>query len=347
MPIATYILTGFLGAGKTTFLNRVLQAPSMGKTAVVINEFGEIGLDHLLVESTSDTILELSNGCLCCSIRGELVDTLSLLADRDIERVIIETTGVADPAPIAQVVLGHPILSKQFDLKAIVSIVDLLSPKSGGSVDDAYERQIALADRIVISKSDLVEGSQRDQLLAQCAASISKLNQIGEISVLSELTDPANIFRCNNVPSSAVVHRVSQFDVSGGHKHGHVVNHASVYQSTILQHTNPIPRHVLDTFMEQAILRFGDQLLRIKGLVLMVEHPDKPLVVHGVQNVFHEPQTLESWPNEKRETNLVVITRELDPRLVRSLFLSFVGEPQIDTPDLMASYFNPLAIPGM
>lgn len=330
--IPTHILTGYLGSGKTTLLNRALKAPDMKNTLVVVNEFGEIGLDHLLMENSSDAILELSNGCICCMIRGELVDTLLSLKDRKFDRLIIETTGLADPAPVAQALIGHPTLSRKFDLLSIITMVDCITafPNS----NEEIEQQIAFADKIIISKADLLSEGKREATIEECKQHIQAINPNAELILAADIDDPAQIFLQIGKP---VIKPVST-------SHSHHATHSHVKTIT-LHHEAPMPRQILDQFMEQAILQFGDDILRIKGLVHVAEHPDQPLVVHGVQNIFHQPKKLDQWPNEP-QTALVIITKLKNPEPIQRLFATFLNQPQIDTPDRAAMTESPLTILG-
>jgi len=255
--VPAHILTGYLGSGKTTLLNRALKSPEMKNTLVVVNEFGEIGLDHLLMENSDDTVLELSNGCVCCMIRGELVDTLLSLKERKFDRLIIETTGLADPAPVAQALIGHPELSKKFNLQSIITMVDCITafPNS----NEEIEHQIAFADKIVISKTDLLNEDRREAAIEECKQHIQAVNPNAELILATNITDPAQIFLKTGKPVTK--------PISTTHSHHHV-------KTITLHHKKPIPRQILDQFMEQAIVQFGDDILRIKGLVHVAEHPE-------------------------------------------------------------------------
>src|SRR5690606_39026619 len=171
------VLTGFLGAGKTTLLNRLLKDPTLTDTAVIINDFGEVGIDHLLVEQSSDGVIELSDGCLCCTIRGELVDTLADLMDRmqtgriqPLKRVVIETTGLADPAPVLQSVMGNPVLSQSFSLDGVITVVDAVHGLSTLGNHPEAVKQVAVADRVLISKVALADAAAVEAVKREIAA---------------------------------------------------------------------------------------------------------------------------------------------------------------------------------
>jgi G3E family GTPase len=164
------ILTGFLGAGKSTLLNRILKDPATQDTAVVINEFGDVGIDHLLVESSGDSVIELSDGCLCCTVRGELVDTLAMLMDRmqtgrsrPLKRVVIETTGLADPAPVMQAIMGNPVIAESFELDGMITVVDAVNGLSTLDNHEEARKQVAVADRLILSKTSMVDASAQDR----------------------------------------------------------------------------------------------------------------------------------------------------------------------------------------
>src|SRR4051812_37226822 len=181
-PIPLSVLTGFLGAGKTSLLNRLLRDPALADTAVIINEFGEIGLDHLFVKSVDDNMVMLQSGCLCCTLRGDLVSALeNLLRDLDngrisFRRAVLETTGLADPAPVLQTTMAHPYLVMRYRLDGVVTVVDAVNGAS--TLDENLEsvRQVAVADRIVLTKTDLISSVERQQELTRLRQRLGVLN---------------------------------------------------------------------------------------------------------------------------------------------------------------------------
>ena len=367
-PIPVSVLTGVLGAGTTTLLNRLLKDPALADTAVIINEFGDVAIDHLLVEQSSDGIIQLSDGCLCCTIRGDLVDTLADLVDRvqtgriaALRRVIIETTGLADPAPVLQSIMGHPALVQAFRLDGVITLVDAVH--GDATLDDHVEavKQVAVADRIVISKTDLVASPERLDALR------GRLRQINPSAQLIDATSLqggyAALFECglyDPASKTADVRRwLGEAAGDGDHHHHHHAHHVhgegddhhhhhdSRIRTFTLVHDRPIPFSAIETFLDLLRSTHGDRLLRMKGVIELQEDPEHPLVVHGVQTLLHPPVRLPSWPDATRGTRLVLITLDMPEDYVRRLFAGITGTPAIDTPDRAALEANPLAIPGM
>lgn len=362
-PIAISIVTGFLGSGKTTLLNRLLKDPRLSDTAVIINEFGDVGIDHLLVEQASDGIIELSDGCLCCTVRGELVDTLADLVDRlqtgrieRLKRIVIETTGLADPVPVLQSVMGHPALAQAFRLDGVIAVVDAVN---GDATLDAHEeaiRQVAVADRIVLTKTELADPVEMDALKKRLRA----LNPAAALLEGGE-ADYANLFDCGLYApetKTADVRRWLGEDTHGhdhaGHDHhghdDHHHHHHHHYDDRIrtfsLVHDRPLPYTAVENFLDLLRATKGEHLLRIKGIIEIAEDPSRPLVIHGVQKMLHPPARLPTWPDGVRGARIVLITMDLDEDYVRRLFAAFTGEPRPDTPDRQAIEDNPLAISG-
>ncbi|TCP84324.1 G3E family GTPase [Rhizobium sp. PP-CC-2G-626] len=382
-PVPVSILTGFLGAGKTTLLNRLLKDPDLADTAVIINEFGDVSLDHLLVESSGDGVIELADGCLCCTVRGELVDTLADLMDRmqtgkirPLKRVVIETTGLADPAPVMQSVMGHPTLQQSYRLDGMVTVVDAVNGLS--TLDHHVEavKQVAVADRLVLTKATLAS----PETVAALKARLADLNpRAPVIDGDLEETGRAALFACglyDPATKIADVGRWLQDEAQNdhdhdhghhaheeghghhdhhhdhhhhGHHHHHDANrHGDDIRSFSIVHDRPISAMALDMFVDLIRSAHGEKLLRMKAIVCTAERPDRPLVLHGVQQIFHPPERLAAWPDpDDRRTRMVLITKGLEESFVRDLFDAFTGKPAIDRPDRQALSDNPLAVPGL
>ncbi|WP_416064835.1 CobW family GTP-binding protein [Rhizobium sp. ZK1] len=374
--IPVTILTGFLGAGKSTLLNRILKDPAMKDAAVIINEFGDVGIDHLLVESSGDSIIELSDGCLCCTVRGELVDTLANLMDavqtgrvKPVRRVVIETTGLADPAPVMQAIMGNPIIAQNFELDGVVTVIDAVN---GLQTLDNYEearKQAAVADRLIVSKKSIA--GDTDALMARLRglnprASLMDAGseEAGTAHVLiNGLYDPATKI----ADVRRWLHDEDEHEHEGhhhphDHDHGHHHHHhghghqdphdvnrhdASIRSFSIIEE-KAIDPMALEMFIDLLRSAHGEKLLRMKAIIATSDRPERPLVLHGVQSIFHPPVRLAAWPDpEDRRTRMVLITKDLQEAFVKDLFEAFLGKPRIDTPDRAALSNNPLAIPGM
>ena len=355
-PIPVTVLTGFLGAGKTTLLNRLLQDPGIKDTAVLINEFGEIGLDHLLVEYVDDGVVMLSSGCLCCTMRGDMVDALeTLLRDLDnrrctFGRVIVETTGLADPAPILHTIMQHPYLVLRYRLDGVVALVDAVN---GLSTLDAHKeavKQVAVADRLVLTKTDLIDTAERRADAERLRARLMALNPAAPVldAAAGEAT-PARLMACglyDPATKTADVRRWLADEAYAAEATPGLAHDPNVHDDRIRAFTiateQAIPAATFDMFLELLRSLHGPNLLRMKGIVKIAETPDTPVVVHGVQHVLHPPATLPAWPDDDRRTRLVFITSDLDPQQIRALFDAFMGVPRADQPDRMAIEDNPL-----
>ncbi|ASY70247.1 CobW family GTP-binding protein [Sinorhizobium fredii] len=366
------ILTGFLGAGKTTLLNRLLKDPQLADTAVIINEFGDVSIDHLLVEASSDGVIELSDGCLCCTVRGELVDTLADLMDRmqtgrvkPLKRVVIETTGLADPAPVLQSVLGNPVIAQNFRLDGVVTVVDAVNGAQTIASHVEALKQVAVADRLVISKTGL---ASKEQLSALHDVLMDLNPRAPIIDGDREEAGRAELFACGLYDPSTKLADVGRWlqDEAGGthdhdhdHHHGHddhghhhhhhdINRHGSDIRSFSIVHDKPIEPMALEMFIDLLRSAHGEKLLRMKAIVAVADRPERPVVLHGVQTVFHAPERLAAWPDPAdRRTRMVLITKGLDEAFVRDLFDAFTGKPRVDRPDAQALTDNPLAVPGM
>lgn len=332
-PIPVTLLTGFLGAGKTTLLNRLLHDPAAGRVAVVVNEFGEAGLDHDLIEAAAEDVVLMPAGCICCSIRGDLSRTLgSLLARRTrgelaFDRVVIETTGLADPGPIHHTLLVDPVLAPNFALDGIVTAVDAALGAATLDRHAEAQAQVAMADRIVLTKTDLADTCAMRAL----AARLDRLNPgVERITADMGAVPSAALFNLGALRRAMAPDRVLTWlaqpapdplaGLSGLRvpKTGPVVDpalpshHATddriVTASITLE--EPIPARILDFWLETLIALRGPDILRMKAIV-HVEGVPKPFVLHGVQHIFDPPVPLDAWPERDRTSRVVVIARDI------------------------------------
>jgi G3E family GTPase len=359
-PIPLTVLTGFLGAGKTSLLNCLIHDPALAETAVIINEFGEVGLDHLLVRPIREGVVLLQSGCLCCTLRGDLVDALEqLLRDLDngramFRRVILETTGLADPAPVLQTTMAHPYLVLRYRLDGVIAVVDAVNGAATLDAQMESVKQVAVADRIVLSKTDLVATPENGRSRAALAARLRALNPAAPIldAAAGEAT-PERLLGCGLFDPNRKIPDVARWLVAeayaasghhGEHHHQHDVNrHDERIRAFSFASEAPIPAAMLEMFLDLLRSVHGPNLLRLKGIVKLKETPDRPVVIHGVQHVFHPAVQLPGWPDSDRSTRIVLITRDLDPAAVRRLFDAFIGAGAApDQPDRAALIDNPL-----
>jgi G3E family GTPase len=333
--IPVTLLTGFLGSGKTTVLNHVLKEPGMAATAVIVNEFGEIGLDHLLVERSSEDVVLLNSGCLCCTVRGDIVDTLTnLFVDRVkgkipfFVRVAIETTGLADPAPILHTLMTDPIVAARYILDGVVTTVDAVN--GTGTFDKQPEavKQAAVADRLLLTKSDLAEPAVRHRIEGRLKA----LNPSAPIVPVAQgAVDPALLFNIgfyDPVTKSADVRRWLRdeaFESGHNHEHEHldVNRHDDRIRAFCIIRERPISWTALSAWLDALAEMRGDDLLRLKAIVALSDRPDQPVVLHGVQHLFHPPVLLPEWPSEDHRTRMVFITRDLPREAIERTLTAF------------------------
>ena len=326
IPVA--VLTGFLGSGKTTLLRRLLRHPDFARTAVIINEFGEVGLDHDLVEASEESLVELQTGCLCCAVRGDLALTLEdLLRRRDagtvtpFERVAIETSGLADPAPILHTLMSDAGLARRLALAGVVATVDAVNGRATLERYPQSVKQVALADRLILTKTDLAHGQYAD-----LAARLAALNPAAQREQASfGEVDPARLFDTVH-PASLRARDLSAWLGFNAHSHAAAVGHHAGISCFAIQRNEPFKAVALTLFLEALAEHCGADLLRLKGIVNIAENPDRPAVIHGVQHVFHPPVWLDRWPSRDRRSRLVCIGRDIQQAWIEALIHAIEAE---------------------
>ena len=358
-PVPLSIITGFLGAGKTTLINGLMCHDALRNTALIINEFGDVSIDHHLVETADEEIIELSNGCVCCSVRGALVDAIENILDRrrqqgePIARILVETTGLADPAPILHAIMAHPRLVRDVRLDGLIVVVDAINASSTLDQHPQAVKQIALADRMILTKTDLVSDQGTLQALKQRLARLNPAAGSNDrlIETPDQTAQPHMLFNCGLYDPTTRTTNVERWlgdtlhTPHSGEPHVHA--HDAAIRAFSLISDKPISMGDLDMFFSLLETLYGPKLLRLKGIVQMADDPERPLVIHAVQDVFHPPFRLAEWPKGLHQTKLVIITKDLPEKSVRQLFDTFSGNAAIDTPDRAALAENPLSIPGM
>ncbi len=335
------LLTGFFGSGKTTLLNRLLKHPDMGETAVLVNEFGEIGLDHVLVEAVDDDVVLLNAGCLCCTVRGELSRSLRELFVKRVggevppfRRLLIETTGLADPAPIIHTLMTDPVIRNRYALDAVVATVDAVH--GAGQLDRRPEsvKQAAVADRIVMTKCDLAGADG----IAALERALGRLNP-GAPILRARFGDvePNRLFGVGlHDPASKTSDvrlwlRAEAYE-SRHHHSGHgaaaevdVNRHDAHIRAYALSFAEPFDWAVLTVWIQKLIAAHGERLLRIKGIVFIAGE-DGPLAIHGVQHIFHDPIRLAAPADGPRISRMVFITHDLERAAIEDMLAAIERE---------------------
>ncbi|HEY1936188.1 MAG TPA: GTP-binding protein [Acetobacteraceae bacterium] len=303
LPVS--VVTGFLGSGKTTLIRRILRDPAFANTAVIVNEFGEIGLDHELIASSGETLLTLTTGCLCCAVRSDLIATLLELAARReageiaYERVLIETSGLADPAPILQALMTDADIARGHAIGTLLTVVDAVHGETTLDRHPEARRQIALADRLAFSKTDI--DAPADALRERLTA----LNQAADVLTTGALL-PSMLFA--TADDAARAGRLASLP-AGGRSVFLRAQHSDGIQTLALQRDRPVPALALTLLLQALAEHCGPRLLRVKGMVDIEEMPGRPAVIHGVQHVFAAPEFLAQWPSADHTTRIVFIAR--------------------------------------
>lgn len=338
-PIPLTVVTGFLGAGKTTFLNQALTEPALAGTLVIVNEFGTQALDQHLLAVTEDELLLLAGGCLCCTIRDSLTRLLEdLLRRRDnrripeFTRVIIETTGLADPTPVLATVLAHPYLSRRYRLSGVITLVDR---SDGLAILDRHpeaRRQVLLADALLLSKSDSA-GSDAEPTLLPALATLNPAAQ--SLTTQEALADPAAVLfgsafspQLRTVEARRLLRRESlRVPAIRPHADHDANRHSDSIRALALDMPEPLGAAATATLLEALARQFGPRILRLKGLIAQADSPSTPLAIHMVQGRIATPQQLERWPAGVTSGWLQIIGENLDEAAVRAIIASFTPQP--------------------
>lgn len=345
--IPVTVLTGFLGSGKTTVLNHLLRQVELNGVVAIINEFGEVALDHLLVESSEDRLALLDNGCICCSVREDLIETLADLAARraagtipPFHRVLVETTGLADPVPVLHTLMTTPDIVGRYRIDGVVATVDAVNGARTLESHSEAVRQVAVADRLLVTKTDLAG----DATLARLDAQLAAINPVAtRTRARNGIVDPAKVLDAGLFdPAARAADVVRWFDLAAHatnapHDHadhrcdgedcGHHSHHAhdmgvSSYSLVI---DEPIRREAFARWLDYVAALKGENLLRFKAIVHVAEQPDAPIVVHGVQHVFHAPIALQGWPSADRRSRLVFIVRGIPRQIIENTLCKFAA----------------------
>ena len=326
-PIPVNVVTGFLGSGKTTIIKELLASPDLADTAVLVNEFGEVGLDHHLFRSVNENTILLGNGCVCCAILGDLKDALhdlfSQLTRGDIppfKRVIVETSGLADPVPIAYTVQSEPVLQHHFRLGNVVTTIDAVNGTRQLETHEESIKQAAVADFIIITKSDIAEPGNTETLKSR----LTKLNVGAPIlDAAQDRLSPQQLFRddLSDIDSRASIVQ-SWFSNPNAEEHALSHSHSDGIQSFCVQTDQPLDWTAFGIWMSMLLHCHGDKVLRIKGL-LNVNEVETPVLINGVQHIVHPPVHLAEWPDRNRNSRLIFIVQGISIDVIRDSLAAF------------------------
>jgi len=339
--IPVTLVTGFLGSGKTTLINKALRTPRMAGTIVVVNEFGEVGIDHQLVATSTDQVMVLENGCLCCTVRSDLIGTLNgLYHDRmagrlpRFDNVVIETSGLAEPAPILQAFLSEPTLDGLYRIATVIATVDAINwQKTTENYDEAV-RQVALADRVLLTKLDMTpDPAEAERTLRRSLARLSP-----DADVIPVIEDPDEIALLLTQPgfdaSNPDADPRAWLKLPDAHAHDHDHDHhdhdhdhdqpfghlqARGVESFVLRREEPLSRGELQFLLDGITQNLGPTLLRVKGLVNIAEEPGRPAIIQGAQHLLHTMTWLARWPDSDETTRVVFITQGMPSAALREV----------------------------
>ena len=332
--IPVTVITGFLGSGKTTLLSSILKKKEMQKTAVIINEFGEIGLDHALIEHTDENIVELQSGCICCTIQGDLNKTLIDLFDKmmngkvsSFNRVLIETTGLANPVPIIHTLMSSIELIRIYSLDGVITVVDSINGEKTLDLHEESLKQLALAEKIILSKTDIVDKDEIKSLVYR----IKEINPVSQI-IFSKfgnipLEEIFGLGAYDPYKKSADVKNwlaAEKYKDKKHHHHHDVNRHNENIRAFSMMSENPVNMIAFSFFRDMITAALGANLLRMKGIV-NIAGEERPAVIHGVQHIFHPVQWLEKWPDNDRRTKLVFITQNIKKEQIEDFFRPLMG----------------------
>ncbi len=332
--IPVTVITGFLGSGKTTLLSSILKKKEMQKTAVIINEFGEIGLDHALIEHTDENIVELQSGCICCTIQGDLNKTLIDLFDKmmngkvsSFNRILIETTGLANPVPIIHTLMSSIELIRIYSLDGVITVVDSINGEKTLDLHEESLKQLALAEKIILSKTDIVDKDEINSLIYR----VKEINPVSQI-VFSKfgnipLEEIFGLGAYDPYKKSADVKNwlaAEKYKDKKHHHHHDVNRHNENIRAFSMMSENPVNMIAFSFFRDMITAALGANLLRMKGIV-NIAGEERPAVIHGVQHIFHPVQWLETWPDNDRRTKLVFITQNIKKEQIADFFRPLMG----------------------
>ncbi|QHE76184.1 CobW family GTP-binding protein [Hydrogenophaga sp. PBL-H3] len=327
-PIPVHLLTGFLGSGKTTLLNHMLRSPEYADCAVLVNEFGDVAVDHHLIEAVPGDVVLLPSGCICCTVRGDLAEAIrSLHARRDagtvpaFTRMVIETTGLADPTPVLSTLMHERVIRHHFRVGTVITTVDAVNAATTLQRFPEALKQIAVADRIVVTKTDLAAPEAVQALRARLAG----MNGLA-LLLESAGAPPAAAWLLGEEGGAGPSHRAPERAPLGTHRSlvREAGAHASGVASFSLDLDGPMDWTVFGVWLSLLLHAHGDRVLRVKGL-LDVAGTERPVVVHGVQHLIHPPTHLAAWPAGERRSRLVFITQGLAPDLIRRSLSAFLA----------------------